>query len=93
MAYMIRSLQDHFTRFRSLSLDLPEKILASHREHLWVSGGLETRGLAFLSGGGQCPQFSCSVVIVKSLRFSVFGLDRRFGHRLGRAGGFQKCTA
>lgn len=36
LARMIRSLQDHFMRFRSLSLDLPEKILASHREHLQI---------------------------------------------------------
>jgi DNA-binding GntR family transcriptional regulator len=37
----IRSLQDHFARFRSLSLSLPEKILASHREHLQILKALK----------------------------------------------------
>jgi DNA-binding GntR family transcriptional regulator len=33
---MIRSLQDHFTRFRNPSLDLPEKVLASRRERMRI---------------------------------------------------------
>ncbi|MDZ4798187.1 MAG: GntR family transcriptional regulator [Bryobacteraceae bacterium] len=33
---MILSLQDHFTRFRSLSIQIPEKILSSHHEHLQI---------------------------------------------------------
>jgi DNA-binding GntR family transcriptional regulator len=33
---MLRALQDHFTRFRVLSLELPEKILSSHQEHLAI---------------------------------------------------------
>ncbi len=33
---MILSMQDHFTRFRSLSIQLPEKILSSHHEHLAI---------------------------------------------------------
>jgi DNA-binding GntR family transcriptional regulator len=41
LARFIRSLQDHFTRFRSLSLDLPEKIAASHREHLQILAALK----------------------------------------------------
>lgn len=36
LAGMIASLQDHFTRFRSLSLTIPEKVLSSHREHLEI---------------------------------------------------------
>jgi DNA-binding GntR family transcriptional regulator len=39
----IRSLQDHFARFRSLSLDIPEKILSSHHEHLQILEALKTR--------------------------------------------------
>jgi DNA-binding GntR family transcriptional regulator len=30
---MIASVQDHFVRFRRLSMDIPEKLLNSHREH------------------------------------------------------------
>jgi DNA-binding GntR family transcriptional regulator len=41
LARFIRSLQDHFTRFRSLSLDIPEKILSSHREHLQILKALK----------------------------------------------------
>ena len=41
LARFIRSLQDHFTRFRSLSLALPEKIQASHREHLQILKALK----------------------------------------------------
>lgn len=33
---MILSMQDHFTRFRSLSIQLPDKILSSHHEHLAI---------------------------------------------------------
>lgn len=41
LAQFIRSLQDHFTRFRSLSLNMPEKIVASHREHLQILEALK----------------------------------------------------
>ncbi|MGH9846656.1 MAG: GntR family transcriptional regulator [Blastocatellia bacterium] len=41
LAQFIRSLQDHFARFRSLSLNLPEKIVASHREHLGILAALK----------------------------------------------------
>jgi DNA-binding GntR family transcriptional regulator len=40
---MILSMQDHFTRFRSLSIQLPEKILSSHREHLAIVDRLLAR--------------------------------------------------
>lgn len=40
---LILSLQDHFTRFRSLSIRLPEKILSSHREHLAILDRLIAR--------------------------------------------------
>lgn len=45
---MILSLRDHFTRFRNLSLQIPEKVLASHREHLEIVQALKKRdgGLA-----------------------------------------------
>ena len=43
LARFIRSLQDHFTRFRRLSLALPEKIIASHREHLAILAALKAR--------------------------------------------------
>ena len=33
---MLESVQDHFIRFRSLSLQIPEKLLSSHREHLAI---------------------------------------------------------
>jgi GntR family transcriptional regulator, rspAB operon transcriptional repressor len=41
LARFIRSLQDHFTRFRSLSLNIPEKIRSSHREHLQILKALK----------------------------------------------------
>jgi DNA-binding GntR family transcriptional regulator len=37
----LRGLQDHFVRFRHVSLRLPEKVLASHREHLGILNALE----------------------------------------------------
>jgi len=40
---LILSLQDHFTRFRSLSIRLPEKVLSSHREHLAILDRLIAR--------------------------------------------------
>jgi DNA-binding GntR family transcriptional regulator len=40
---MILSMQDHFTRFRSLSIQLPEKVLSSHREHLAIVDSLIAR--------------------------------------------------
>jgi len=43
LAKMLRSLQDHFTRFRLLSLEIPEKILSSHREHLAILEALRER--------------------------------------------------
>jgi DNA-binding GntR family transcriptional regulator len=48
LAQMILSLQDHFTRFRKLSLQIPEKVLSSHREHLEIVDALKRRdgGLA-----------------------------------------------
>ncbi|MGH9674839.1 MAG: GntR family transcriptional regulator [Bryobacteraceae bacterium] len=36
LAETIRSLQDHFVRFRHISLQLPEKVLSSHREHIEI---------------------------------------------------------
>jgi DNA-binding GntR family transcriptional regulator len=39
----IRGLQDHFVRFRQLSLHLPDKILASHRDHLDILEALKKR--------------------------------------------------
>lgn len=41
LARFIRSLQDHFTRFRSLSLEIPDKILSSHHEHLQILKALK----------------------------------------------------
>lgn len=41
LARFIRSLQDHFTRFRTLSLNIPEKILSSHHEHLGILKALK----------------------------------------------------
>lgn len=37
----IRGLQDHFLRFRHVSLRLPAKVLASHREHLAILDALK----------------------------------------------------
>jgi DNA-binding GntR family transcriptional regulator len=39
----IRSLQDHFVRFRHVSLQLPEKVFSSHREHLAILEALKGR--------------------------------------------------
>jgi DNA-binding GntR family transcriptional regulator len=36
----IQSLQDHFTRFRHLSLQMPEKVLSSHEEHCRIAQAL-----------------------------------------------------
>lgn len=41
LAETIRGLQDHFVRFRHVSLQLPEKVLASHREHLGIVEALK----------------------------------------------------
>lgn len=41
LAGFIRSLHEHFSRFRSLSLDIPEKIMASHAEHLNILDALK----------------------------------------------------
>lgn len=46
---MILSLYDHFTRFRRLSLQIPEKILSSHQEHLGI---LE----ALIAGDGELAE-------------------------------------
>jgi DNA-binding GntR family transcriptional regulator len=40
---MILTMRDHFTRFRSLSVQLPEKVLSSHREHLAIVDSLIAR--------------------------------------------------
>lgn len=39
---MLRSMQDHFARFRSISLDIPEKVISSHAEHLAILSALES---------------------------------------------------
>jgi DNA-binding GntR family transcriptional regulator len=39
----ILGLQDHFVRFRHLSLRLPDKVLQSHKEHLAIAGALARR--------------------------------------------------
>lgn len=46
LADMIAATQDHFKRFRSLSLQIPEKLLSSHREHLAVLEALIARDAA-----------------------------------------------
>ena len=38
---MLESVQDHFVRFRSLSLQIPVKLLSSHREHVGILEALE----------------------------------------------------
>jgi DNA-binding GntR family transcriptional regulator len=43
LADMLRSMQDHFARFRSVSMDIQEKVLSSHQEHLDILGALERR--------------------------------------------------
>jgi len=40
---MIESLQDHFTRFRRLSIQIPDKVLSSHHEHLEILNSLICR--------------------------------------------------
>ncbi len=39
----ILGLQDHFIRFRHLSMRLPEKVLTSHKEHLSIAAALARR--------------------------------------------------
>lgn len=41
LAEMLRSMQDHFARFRSVSLEIPEKVISSHAEHLAILAALE----------------------------------------------------
>jgi DNA-binding GntR family transcriptional regulator len=41
LASMIASLHDHFRRFRSFSLQIREKVLASHEEHLKILAALK----------------------------------------------------
>lgn len=43
LAETIRGLQDHFIRFRHVSLRLPEKVLASHGEHLEIVAALKNQ--------------------------------------------------
>lgn len=43
---MILSLRDHFTRFRRLSLHIPEKVLSSHQEHLRIIEALRDKNPA-----------------------------------------------
>jgi len=40
---MIESVQDHFVRFRSLSLQIPRKLLSSHQEHLGILQALQAQ--------------------------------------------------
>lgn len=37
----INSIQDHFTRFRMISLEVPEKVFASHKDHLRILSALK----------------------------------------------------
>ncbi len=37
----LESLRDHFRRYRSLSLAIPEKVLSSHQEHLEILAALK----------------------------------------------------
>lgn len=39
----IRGLQDHFSRFRHLSLKIADKVLSSHREHIAILHALKRR--------------------------------------------------
>lgn len=41
LARFIQSLQEHFRRFRALSLAIREKVLSSHREHLAIVEALK----------------------------------------------------
>ncbi|MCI0625754.1 MAG: GntR family transcriptional regulator [Acidobacteria bacterium] len=43
LTQMIESVRDHFARFRTLSLDIPEKVLSSHQEHLEILEALKAR--------------------------------------------------
>ncbi len=43
LARLIRSLQDHFRRFRSLSRTLPQKVSTSHKQHLEILEALKAR--------------------------------------------------
>jgi len=40
LAGTVRSLHEHFRRFRSLSLSTLDQVLSSHREHLEIAGAL-----------------------------------------------------
>ncbi|MCL6543656.1 MAG: GntR family transcriptional regulator [Bryobacteraceae bacterium] len=62
---LILSLQDHFTRFRSLSIKLPEKILSSHREHLAILDRLIARD----------PEGACAIIHQHFDHASQFLLD------------------
>jgi len=62
---LILSLQDHFTRFRSLSIKLPEKVLSSHREHLAILDRLIARD----------PDGACAIIHQHFDHASQFLLD------------------
>lgn len=62
---LILSLQDHFTRFRSLSIQLPEKVLSSHREHLAILDRLIARD----------PEGACALIHQHFDHASQFLLD------------------
>lgn len=62
---MIHSLQDHFTRFRSLSIQIPEKILSSHHEHLAILDSLADRD----------PERACALIHEHFDHASQFLLD------------------
>jgi DNA-binding GntR family transcriptional regulator len=43
LAQSILSLRDHFAHFRSLSLQIPEKVISSHAEHIRIAEALCAR--------------------------------------------------
>ena len=74
LARFIKSLQDHFTRFRSLSLDIPEKILSSHREHLQILEALK-------QGDGQQAERLIQEHFDHAQRFLLDSLMRHSNNR------------
>ena len=73
LARMILSLQDHFVRFRLLSLQIPEKVLSSHREHLEILSALQQRD-------GELAEERVHQHLGHAARYLIEGLLSRSSH-------------
>lgn len=66
----LQSLRDHFRRYRSLSLAIPEKVLSSHQEHLDILAALK-------SGDGEAAARLIEAHFSNAAQFLLESLMRR----------------